>query len=131
MKIVKKTLLLTSILLFIIGILSCNIYKSEALTLSDMESQTRDFISTGESESSGISTDGIFDDLVDLGSILTTVGAGIMVIATLYMGIKYVTATPDAQARLKQQLIGLVVSGVVIFGAYFIWKIVVGIVSKF
>jgi hypothetical protein len=54
-----------------------------------------------------------------------------MVIVTLYMGIKYITATPDSQARLKQQLIGLVVSGIVIFGAYFIWKIVVNIVSKF
>ena len=73
----------------------------------------------------------IFEDLVDLGSILTTIGAGVLVAVTLYMGIKYITATPEAQAKLKQQLIGLVVSGFVIFGAYFIWKIVISIVEKF
>ena len=41
------------------------------------------------------------------------------------------TASPEAQAKLKQQLIGLVVSGFVIFGSYAIWKIVVTIVEKF
>ena len=75
--------------------------------------------------------DGIFDDLVGMGSILTTIGAGVMVAVTLYMGIRFITATPEAQAKLKQQLIGLVVAGFVIFGAYFIWKIVINIVEKF
>jgi hypothetical protein len=131
MKIVKKTLILTCILLIIIGILSSNIYKSDALTLSEMEASTSNFLSTGKDEANNINTSGIFGDLSDLGSILTTVGAGVMVIVTLVMGIKYIMATPDTQAKLKQQLIGLVVSGVVIFGAYFIWKIVINIVKNF
>ena len=59
------------------------------------------------------------------------VGAGVLVAVTTYMGIKYLTAGPEAQAKLKVQLIGVVVSGVVIFGAYGIWKTVVNIASKF
>ncbi len=40
------------------------------------------------------------------------------------MAIQWITATPDKQAKLKIQLIGLVVSAVVIFGAVGIWNLV-------
>ena len=54
-----------------------------------------------------------------------------MVAVTTYMGIKYLTAGPEAQAKLKTQLIGVVVSGIVIFGAYGIWSMVIKIASQF
>jgi hypothetical protein len=59
------------------------------------------------------------------------IGAGVMVAVTTYMGIKYLTAGPEAQAKLKVQLVGLVVSGMVIFGSYYIWKIVIQIAAEF
>ena len=59
------------------------------------------------------------------------IGAGVMVAVTTYMGIKYLTAGPEAQAKLKVQLIGVVVSGMVIFGAYSIWKLVMQVASQF
>ena len=55
--------------------------------------------------------------------ILTFVGEGIIVIITVVMGIKYVFASPDEQAKLKKQLVGLVISAIVIFGAYGIWSL--------
>ena len=131
MNLVKKSLLIISLFLLIINIVIANTYKVEALTLKDMQDKTQEFLTRGSNESKSIETDGIFDDLVDMGSILTTIGAGVMVAVTLYMGIRFITATPEAQAKLKQQLIGLVVAGFVIFGAYFIWKIVINIVEKF
>ena len=131
MNLVKKSLLIISLFLLIINIVIANTYKVEALTLKDMQDKTQEFLERGSNESKSIETDGIFDDLVGMGSILTTIGAGILVAVTLYMGIRFITATPEAQAKLKQQLIGLVVSGFVIFGAYFIWKIVINIVEKF
>lgn len=131
MNLVKKSLLIISLFLLIINIVIANSYKVEALTLKDMQDKTQEFLTRGSNESKSIETDGIFDDLVGMGSILTTIGAGILVAVTLYMGIRFITATPEAQAKLKQQLIGLVVSGFVIFGAYFIWKIVINIVEKF
>ena len=131
MNLIKKSLLIISLFLLIINIFMVNCYKVEALTLKEMQEQTKEFLTTGETEADSIETDGIFDDLVGMGSILTTIGAGVMVAVTLYMGIRFITATPEAQAKLKQQLIGLVVAGFVIFGAYFIWKIVINIVEKF
>ena len=57
--------------------------------------------------------------------------AGVLVAVLTFMGIKYITSGPEAQGKLKQQLIGVVVSGVVIFGAYGIWQLVGKIVSTF
>ena len=59
------------------------------------------------------------------------IGAGVYVGVVAFMGIRYMTSSPDKQATLKQQLIGVVVSGIVIFGAYGIWKAVIGVVSNF
>lgn len=79
----------------------------------------------------GIDYNKITDEFTGLGQILTTIGAGVMVAVITYMGIKYLTSGPEAQAKLKTQLIGVVVSGFVIFGAYIIWKIVVQIAETF
>ena len=131
MKTIKRIFSILCLILIIINIFNINLYKVEALTLSEMRSETSEFMKKGQTGSKSIKGDGIFKDLADMGSILTTIGAGVLVAATLYMGIKYMTASPEAQAKLKQQLIGLVVSGFVIFGSYAIWKIVVTIVEKF
>jgi hypothetical protein len=131
MKTIKRIFSILCLILIIINIFNINLYKVEALTLSDMQKETDEFMKKGQTGSKSIKGDGIFKDLADMGSILTTIGAGVLVAATLYMGIKYMTASPEAQAKLKQQLIGLVVSGFVIFGSYAIWKIVVTIVEKF
>ena len=102
---------------------------ARALTLSDMESKANDFINAGADTS--IDYKKVTEEFVGLGQILTMIGVGVMVAVTTYMGIKYLTAGPEAQAKLKVQLIGLVVSGVVIFGAYSIWSIVLRIAAKF
>lgn len=61
-------------------------------------------------------------EFVEIAKILRYIGAGMLVALTGYMGIKYMTAPPEQQGKLKQQLIGLLVSAIVIFGAYFIWS---------
>lgn len=125
----KKKLILA--ILVVNVILVFGYVKSFAASLSDMESQASDFLSVGESNA-GVNNSvvsAITDNFSSLGSILTFLGAGVMVIAVSVMGIKYMTASPDKQAVLKQQLIGLVVAGIVIFGAYGIWKTLVNILS--
>ena len=99
--------------------------------LGDMEGDAQAFISNGYTQAGNINYTNIANEFSGLGQILTMVGAGVMVAVTTYMGIKYLTAGPEAQAKLKTQLIGVVVSGVVIFGAYGIWKLVIEIASTF
>lgn len=128
MKIIKNIILSTILTIVILNIFSL---KVNAASLSEMQTDVDNFLSIGAGKADGISTQDITDQFIELGKILTMIGAGIMVAVTAYMGIKYITASPEGQAKLKQQLIGLVVSGIVIFGAYNIWRIVVNIVKNF
>lgn len=122
----KRIILLVTLLVVLLSVS----YNVNAISLSEMEGKAKNFIDTGSNQSN-IQYENVTNEFVDLGQILTTIGAGVMVAVTTYMGIKYLTAGPEAQAKLKVQLVGLVVSGMVIFGAYFIWKIVIDIASKF
>lgn len=124
--ILKKVALL---MIFIMILLSFS-YSVNALSLSNMQDKANKFITTGSGQTN-INYTNVTNEFKDLGNILTTIGAGVMVAVTAYMGIKYLTAGPEAQAKLKTQLIGVVVSGMVIFGAYFIWKIVIQIAATF
>ncbi len=107
--------------------------RAESSLLKNLEDQASGFISKGltETNNSNIDTKSITTGFMGLGQILTMVGAGVMIIVTTYMGIKYIMSPPDKQAALKQQLIGVVVAGVVIFGAFGIWKALVEVLSEF
>ena len=117
------------IAVFAFVVLSC-FYNVNAISLSEMEGKAENFINAGSTQTN-INYDNVTKEFVSLGQILTMIGAGVMVAVTAYMGIKYLTAGPEAQAKLKTQLVGVVVSGMVIFGAYFIWSIVLKIAATF
>lgn len=125
-KMLKK---IAAVMMLIFILLSYS-YNVNALSLSEMEGKASNFINTG-SKQQNINYNNVTNEFKDLGNILTMIGAGVMVAVTAYMGIKYLTAGPEAQAKLKTQLIGVVVSGMVIFGAYFIWSIVLRISATF
>ena len=112
-------LLLTVTVLFVFF---SNFNYVEASLLSDMRAQIDSFEIEGQKVN--VDTENVVEPFVELARLLMTIGAGVLVAVTTYMGIKYLTSGPEAQAKLKVQLIGLVVSGFVIFGAYFIWKVV-------
>lgn len=100
----------------------------KADTLSNMVSQTQNFINEGKANAPDVGD--TVNSIFDIGSILTTLGVAVMLGATAYMGIKYLTSGPEAKAKLKVQLIGLVVAGIVIFGSYYIWKTVIEFASS-
>lgn len=78
-------------------------------------------------QSAAISVTSVTSELVPIGQLLSYIGVGVMVAVTGYLGVQYLTSSPDKQGALKEKLVGVVVSGVVIFGAYKIWAWVVGI----
>ena len=132
MKLVIKIINFSIILTIILNIMSIFNYNVKAATYSEMMQQASDFIQKGQNGSaSGIKVKDITKEFLPLGQMLTSIGAGVLVAITTYMGIKYITSGPEAQAKLKQQLIGVIVSGVVIFGAYGIWRTVGQIAQTF
>lgn len=82
-----------------------------------------------QQQASGTSVESFVDDFIGIGQILVSIGIATILIVTVIMAVKWITATPDKQAKLKQQLVGLVISIVVIFGAVGIWNLVRGIMT--
>ena len=127
MKVINKFIFSVFLISLVIMLYSMNNIQANAW---EFEGQAKAFISKGKSNAN-IDTSTITNQFKDVGQFLSYVGAGIMVAVTSYLGVQYIMSPPDKQAALKEKLIGVVVSGIVIFGAYEIWSIVVNIVKDF
>ena len=132
MKVMKKIAIICIFVNFLFVFISLNQEKVYADFISDIDSSAKGFITAGSKKATGMTsvTNTITKNFKGIGQLLTMIGAGVMVAVVTYMGIKYMTASPDKQAALKQQLIGVVVAGVVIFGAYGIWSALVNILNS-
>lgn len=93
------------------------------LSWDSIKKDADSFIKTGEGKKL-IDDSKIVNNVVPIGQMLTTVGVVVLFGSLLILGIKYMKAQPEERGKLKQQLIGVAISGVVIFGAYSIWKLV-------
>ncbi len=120
MKIAIKIISIISIALVLISIMPvpCN----AAISIDDIESSANEFLDQGKKAKSPISVSDMKSELLPIAKILTMIGTGVVIICAIVIGIKYMVASPDEQAKLKKQMVGLVVATIVIFGAYGIWK---------
>lgn len=91
-------------------------------SLSEMVTSAGEFLSRGSQEDK-IKQEDLKAFVLPVGQILVSLAVAILVIVTVIMGIKYMTSGPEEQGKLKKQLIGLVVSAVVIFASHTIWSI--------
>lgn len=123
MSVLKRIISVLIMAVVMVGILSVDSTVS-AIDMAGMSTKISDFKKNGTTT---ISTTEIVTEFAGLAKILTTLGAGVLIIVITYMGIKYFISSPEEQAKLKGQLIGVVVSAVVIFGAVSIWKLAINI----
>lgn len=81
------------------------------------------FIEKGKNKNP-INTGEVKNAVIPIGQALVAIATVVLVVITVVMGIKYMMCTSsDEKAKLKTQLIGLVVSTIVIFGAQTIWAL--------
>ena len=123
------------IVIMVLAIITINLYQPKSYaasvsTFDEMKQSINNFLNKGKRGQTGIDAQSIKNVVNPVANILTAVGIVVLVAVTMIMGIRYMFATPEEAAKLKQQLIGLVVSGVVIFGAVAIWKIVYTILNS-
>lgn len=71
-----------------------------------------------------ISNEDLSNIFIPLARILAAVGTVILVIVTIFIGIKYMTAGPNDKGKLKQKLIALTIAAIVLFAAQGIWALV-------
>ena len=63
-------------------------------------------------------------------NILLVIGIGVAVIVSGVLGIKFMIGSVEEKAQIKDQLIPFVIGCIVVFGAFGIWKIVVGMARR-
>lgn len=105
-------------LLFTIFVVNSN---ASNLSWDNIQSKANGWLNSGKTM---ITEDKIADAVLPVGQMLTAIGVAVLFGGIIILGIKYMISEPEAKGKLKQQLIGLVVAGVVIFGAYTIWNLV-------
>lgn len=127
---VLKIVFIVIAMIMTINIFTPSSSAAQIKNFDEMKSSIKSFTDKGKSgDSAKISGNDMRDIVIPIANILTAVGVIVLVAITIIMGIKYMFASPEEAAKLKQQLIGLVVSGVVILGATAIWKIVYTILN--
>lgn len=125
----KAAIFLIIIILLIFSFIPHSVYAEDPL--QDMKDQATSWINNGEELGKNIlpSSD-LQKAFVPIGQVLVAVATIVVLVVTIIMGIKYITANPEEKGKLKQQLIGLVVSIVVIYGAVGIWNLVQNIMKS-
>ena len=98
-------------------------------SIGELFQKASDFIGLGASGET-IGDDDLVDPTLQIGRVLMTIAIIVLLIVTIIMAIKYMMANPEEQGKLKQQLVGLVISAAVIFGAYIIWQITINLLTN-
>lgn len=123
----KTRKMLMFVVVMIISLINIGCVSKASMDWGTIQGQAQDF--AGGAGSAPINIGALQGPVIQVGNILTTIGLAIVMVGILIIGIKYMMASPEGAAKIKGQLVGLVVAGVVIFGAYGIWSIVVNVLQ--
>lgn len=118
-----KFLIAVTVIFSVFFVFENKITYGTDLSISGILDRGNSFISQGNA-SSGTTQDSIANDFLPIGRVLVAIATVTVFIVTAITGVRWITASPEQQAALKKQLIGLVVSIVVIYGAVGIWTLV-------
>lgn len=126
----KKIVIMLCVMMNIVAMASVSYGATKVQSWDEMSNSAKEFLDKGANQNV-ISNDDLYGVVQPIASTLIAIGTAVLVVVTVIMGIKYMTSNPEQQGKLKQQLIGLVVSTVVIFGAQLIWALIYNLMKGF
>ncbi len=104
--------------------------KSEAaISLGNIFETGDQFLEDGKNQDINIDTKDVQDEVSSIYNILLILGTALTVIIGAILGITFMVSSVEEQAKIKELLVPYVIGCVVIFGAFGIWKLVVGILD--
>ena len=119
--------IIVSIILFTTIVLSGQV--SMAINgLDDIINRGDDFVNQGD-PNNVIVEDNVKDVSEGIFAIVLVIGIIVAIIATIIIGMQFVTASVAEKAQLKEKLIPLLIGAAIIFGAVGIWRLVVNILQ--
>lgn len=124
----KKMILVIMIILILTNIFAF-VNKSYAGDISNIFSGAKNFMNKGENVSTN-QENKLIETSNLVYNILLVVGIGVAVVVSGILGIKFMIGSVEEKAQIKDQLIPFVIGCIVVFGAFGIWKIVVGLARQ-
>lgn len=114
------------VMIIIIALIGTVTFSSKSLAMDEwdtMKNKADSFLTQGKSQGGDtvISEESLRNFAMPIARTLLAIAAVVVTVVTVVMGIQYSMANPADKAKLKQRLIGLVVSTIVIYGAQGIW----------
>ena len=109
------------------------ILSSKVFALGDWLKEAEDFINEAKSVADTgftTNTEKLSDGSEIIFNAFFAIGTGVAVIVGAILGIQFMTAGIDKKVEVKQALYPYIISCVVLFGAYGIWKLVVTIMNE-
>ena len=106
--------------------------ESKASVWSEIMLQAREFIRAGE-EGLGdttIDTDEVEDASSNMFNFLLGIATAATVIIGGILGIKFLLASAEEKAEIKQAMVPYIIGCVVVFGAFAIWRLVVNLLQS-
>lgn len=101
--------------------------KTDGMT--DIFSDARKFVNRGRSNQNDFDIASFKINIDTIYNILLTVGIALTVIIGGILGIKFMMASAEDKAKIKEAMIPYVIGCIVIYGAFFIWKIAIIVLS--
>ena len=118
-----------SIILILFLLINICPTKTQAVNLDGIMSGADNFIEKGKNGTTTIDETQLQNTSDLIYNILLGVSMVIAVIVGIILGIKYMMASTEEKAEVKETLVPYVVSCVIMFGAFTIWKIVINIIQ--
>lgn len=113
-----------------IVILSISLCMSSSYALGDIFSQGKGFLEAGNDISETINTAQLENTSDYIYNTLLGFAIMVAIIVAMILGIKFMIASADEKAKVKEALMPFVVGCIVVFGAFTIWKVAVNIGNK-
>lgn len=107
MKIIKKVMIIFITMCILLNIMQGTTKAATFPSFSEIVSSGKDWVDKGKNEGGDkvFSDDDIGSFTVPIANMLTAIGTIVIVIAFIVLGIKFIFATPEQAAKIKQQLI--------------------------
>lgn len=119
--------MLKKIIIIMILIIAIAIYlPNKTIAMSNMIDSGKEFINLGQKEEP-INKGNLQNTSNDIYNILFTIAVVIAFAVGMVIGIQFMLASVDEKAKIKETLIPYVIGVFIVFAAFGIWKIVVGI----
>ncbi len=133
-KILKKYLILLTIFLSIITI-NATILATDSteptpiISIGDIISQGKSFLADTTTEGIGIDGKEVENAAESIYNILLGVGIIVTMAISVFLGAKFIMASAEEKADIKQSMLPFIIGTFVMFGAFGIWRILLNMLS--